>query len=102
MTPRMAWPGAVEVTLRSGCSVWVVYDQDPGSSASSPRPTSPMPSDRDPAVLEPGDQLAASLEIGWSRSSRIVAWRRELASRHGSTSSDGFRADAIDRDGEGR
>ena len=64
--PRITWPGAVEVTLRSGCSVWVVYDQDPRLVCVEPQTDVPDAFNRDPAVVEPGRSLRARLEIGWS------------------------------------
>ena len=66
--PRITWPDAVEVTLRSTCSVWVVYDRDPRLVCVEPQTDAPDAFNREPTVLEPGDRLATALEIGWSRS----------------------------------
>jgi aldose 1-epimerase len=65
--PKITWPDGVAVTLRSTCPVWVVYDQDPRLICIEPQTDAPDAFNRDPTVLEPGDQLAASLEIDWSR-----------------------------------
>ena len=64
--PRITWPGAIEVTLRSSCDVWVVYDQDPRLVCVEPQTGAPDAFNREPTVLEPGHSLRAHLEISWS------------------------------------
>lgn len=64
--PRITWPGAIEVTLRSSCDVWVVYDQDPRLVCVEPQTDAPDAFNREPTVLEPGHRLRAHLEISWS------------------------------------
>jgi aldose 1-epimerase len=64
--PRITWPGAVEVTLRSSCPVWVVYDQDPRLVCVEPQTDAPDAFNRDPTVVEAGRSLRAHLEISWS------------------------------------
>ena len=64
--PRLSWPGAIEVTLRSSCPVWVVYDEDPRLVCIEPQTDAPDAFNRDPAVLEPGESLRADLQITWA------------------------------------
>jgi aldose 1-epimerase len=65
--PRVTWPGALELTLGSSCPVWVVYDQDPRLVCLEPQTDAPDAFNREPAVLEPGERLTASVEITWAR-----------------------------------
>ena len=46
--PRVRWPGALEVTIESDCSHWVIYDREPqgicvvaGNAPPAPIPTVP-------------------------------------------------------------
>ena len=64
--PTVTWPDALAVTLRSSCPVWVVYDQDPRLVCVEPQTDAPDAFNREPAVLEPGDRLTVTMEIGWS------------------------------------
>jgi aldose 1-epimerase len=64
--PRISWPGAVEVTLRSSCPVWVVYDEDPRLVCVEPQTDAPDAFNREPAVLEPGGSLRAHVQVTWA------------------------------------
>lgn len=64
--PTVTWPGALAVTLRSSCPVWVVYDQDPRLVCVEPQTDAPDAFNRQPAALEPGDRLTVTMAIGWS------------------------------------
>lgn len=64
--PRITWPDAVELDLRSSCPVWVVYDQDPRLLCVEPQTDAPDAFNREPTVLAPGDRLTVAFTIGWS------------------------------------
>lgn len=64
--PQVTWPGAVEITLRSSCPVWVVNDQDPRLVCVEPQTDAPDAFNREPTVLDPGATLAAHVAIAWS------------------------------------
>lgn len=64
--PTVTWPGALAVTLRSSCPVWVVYDQDPRLVCVEPQTDAPDAFNRQPVVLDPGEALALSLDLAWS------------------------------------
>jgi aldose 1-epimerase len=64
--PRITWPGAVGLHLSSSASVWVVYDQDPRLLCVEPQTDAPDAFNRDPTVLEPGEELEVEFRIGWT------------------------------------
>jgi len=64
--PTITWPDALAITLRSTCPVWVVYDRDPRLVCVEPQTDTPDAFNREPTVLEPGDGLTLTMEIGWS------------------------------------
>ena len=64
--PRLEWPGAVALTLRSECPVWVVYDQDPRLVCVEPQSDAPDAFNREPGVVAPGDELQIRLTMEWS------------------------------------
>lgn len=64
--PRITWPDAVELDLRSSGPVWVVYDQDPRLLCVEPQTDAPDAFNREPEVLAPGDRLTATFTIGWT------------------------------------
>ena len=63
--PRITWPGALALTLRSSCPVWVAYDQDPRLVCVEPQSDAPDAFNREPAVLEPGEQLTVTFQLDW-------------------------------------
>jgi aldose 1-epimerase len=65
--PRITWPGALEVTLRSAATAWVVYDQDPRMVCVEPQTDAPDAFNREPTVLEPGQRRQIRLIMEWSR-----------------------------------
>ena len=65
--PRLVWPDGPEVTLRSSCPVWVVYDQDPRLVCVEPQTDAPDAFNREPLTVEPGEQLEITLHIDWTR-----------------------------------
>lgn len=69
--PVIAWPGAVELTLTSGCSCWVVYDRPPHAVCVEPQTDAPDAANRHPRCeLGPGEALAAWFEIRWRETPR--------------------------------
>jgi galactose mutarotase-like enzyme len=60
------WPDGVEVTLRSTCPVWVVYDQDPRVVCVEPQTDAPDAFNREPEVLAPGERCEVTLQIDWT------------------------------------
>jgi aldose 1-epimerase len=63
--PRITWPGALEVTLRSACPTWVAYDQDPRLVCVEPQTDAPDAFNREPAVLDAGQRLDLTFTIAW-------------------------------------
>ena len=64
--PRLTWPGAAALSLRSTCPAWVVYDQDPRLVCVEPQTDAPDAFNRSPTVLEPGEELEIRLTMEWS------------------------------------
>jgi aldose 1-epimerase len=62
--PVLAWPD-LTVTLRSTCSTWVVYDEDPRLVCVEPQTDAPDAFNRSPLVLEAGEALTLSLHLSW-------------------------------------
>lgn len=64
--PVITWPGAVELTLHSDCSCWVVYDRPPHALCVEPQTDAPDAANRHPRCeLPPGGTLTAWFEIRW-------------------------------------
>ncbi len=63
--PRLVGPD-VALTLRSDCPVWVVYDEDPSLVCVEPQSDAPDAFNRDPRVLEPGEDLQISFTMEWT------------------------------------
>lgn len=58
--------GKEQLTLRSDCSHWVVYDQNPDATCVEPQSGPPDAFNIEPYVLRPGQALARWFEIEWS------------------------------------
>ncbi len=63
--PRLTWPGFVEVTIRSSCRYWVVYDETPHAICVEPQTAPPDALNLGPTIVEPGAPLVATMEWRW-------------------------------------
>ena len=62
--PVLTWPD-LTVTMRSTCSTWVVYDQDPRLVCVEPQTQAPDAFNRTPTVVGPGTPLSLDLRLAW-------------------------------------
>ncbi len=63
--PVLCWPGGLELTLRSNCDHWVLYDFDPYGVCVEPQTGPPDALNLGPAIVEPGNPLEATLDWSW-------------------------------------
>ncbi len=64
--PVLRWSDGPVVVLRSSCSTWVVYDEDPRAICVEPQTDAPDAFNRRPQVLAPGEALHLELVVDWS------------------------------------
>ena len=65
-SPRVRWPGALELLIESDCTHWVIYEEEPQAVCVEPwtaPPNSPnMPS---PRIVTPDEPLTATMTWRW-------------------------------------
>ena len=67
-SPRVRWPGALEVTISSEAPFWVVYTEREEAICVEPQTGPPNGlATGEHAVVEPGRPLAATMTLGWRR-----------------------------------
>lgn len=64
--PRLRW-GNLEVTLTSDLDHWVVYNEPEHALCVEPQSGPPNEINTNPRILEAGEQLTTTFEIGWKR-----------------------------------
>lgn len=66
--PRVRWPGAITLEVRSAAPVWVVYTEQPHAIAVEPQTGPPNGlSTGECDVVEPGAPLVATMTLTWAR-----------------------------------
>ena len=69
--PRLRWPGAISVEIRSDAPYWVVYTEQPHAIAVEPQTGPPNGlATGDATIVEPGRPLVASMAIAWLEDDR--------------------------------
>ncbi|GAC1586570.1 MAG: aldose 1-epimerase [Acidimicrobiales bacterium] len=63
--PVLTWPGALELTLRSTCSDWVLFDAPSHAVCVEPQTGPPDALNLGPSVVTPGRPLTASFAWAW-------------------------------------
>lgn len=63
--PCISWPGVLEIELSSSCDHWVVYDQPAHALCVEPQSAAPDVFNRQPLVLNAGEELSAWYRIAW-------------------------------------
>jgi aldose 1-epimerase len=65
--PMIEWPGTLALELSSPCPFWVVFDEEPQAVCVEPQTEPPNELNHDPAVVEPGEPLVATMTWRWWR-----------------------------------
>jgi aldose 1-epimerase len=65
--PVLRWPGFLELTIESACTDWVVYTVPEDTVCVEPQTAPPDALNGEPAVVEPGKPLMASMTWRWRR-----------------------------------
>lgn len=65
--PVLRWPGFLELTIESACRDWVVYTVPEDAVCVEPQTAPPNALNADPAIVEPGARLTASMTWRWRR-----------------------------------
>lgn len=63
--PVLRWPGAIEVTLRSSCEHWVLFDASSHAVCVEPQSGPPDALNLAPSIVEPGRPLIATFDWSW-------------------------------------
>jgi len=63
--PRLRWPGALELEIRSTASHWVVYTEPDHALCVEPQTGPPDALNLAPTVVEPGRPLVATMVLAW-------------------------------------
>lgn len=71
--PRITWADAVELTLTSSCTDWVLYDQPTHAICIEPQSAAPDSFNRTPHILAPGESLEATFNLSWRRPDTSVS-----------------------------
>jgi len=64
--PRLHWPGALRVELRSDCDHWVVYDEPTHAACVEPLSGPPDALNLAPRIVEPGRPLTRRFALHWT------------------------------------
>lgn len=64
-SPRLRWPGFLELTIQSECPAWVVYTEPLEALCVEPQTAPPDALNADPAIVEPGRPLVAEMTWSW-------------------------------------
>ncbi len=64
--PRIAWPGAVEISLHTSVDHWMVYDRPAHAICVEPMSAPPNALNTQPHVVEPGNPLVGEFTIRWN------------------------------------
>lgn len=65
--PVLRWPGFLELTIVSACRDWVVYTVPEDAVCVEPQTAPPNALNGEPAIVEPGTPLTASMTWRWRR-----------------------------------
>ena len=65
--PVLRWPGFLELTIESACRDWVVYTVPEDAVCVEPQTAPPNALNVQPAIVEPGTPLTASMTWRWRR-----------------------------------
>jgi galactose mutarotase-like enzyme len=65
--PVLRWPGFLELTIESACRDWVVYTVPEDAVCVEPQTAPPDALNGEPAIVEPGTPLTASMTWRWRR-----------------------------------
>jgi aldose 1-epimerase len=63
--PVVRWGNDLELTIGSSCDCWVVFDQRPDGICVEPQTAPPDALNHEPAIVEPGKPLIATMEWRW-------------------------------------
>lgn len=63
--PAVRWPGFLELTIESDCSVYVVYTMPTDALCVEPQTAPPDALNQSPVVVEPGRPLIAEMAWSW-------------------------------------
>lgn len=66
-SPRLRWPGELELRLDTDCACWVVYDEPAEAICVEPQSDAPDSFNRTPDVIEPGETFVRTFSLHWSR-----------------------------------
>jgi galactose mutarotase-like enzyme len=66
-SPVLRWPGFLELTIESACGDWVVYTAPEDALCVEPQTAPPNALNGEPAIVEPGVPLTASMTWRWRR-----------------------------------
>lgn len=65
--PVISWPGALDLTVSSTFDHWVIYTQPEHALCVEPQSGPPNQFHSDPKSIRPGQKLAGSMKLSWSR-----------------------------------
>ncbi len=63
--PVVRWPGRLELELRSDCRYWTIYSKPTDAICVEPQTDVPDAFNRNPFVVEAGEELSATFELTW-------------------------------------
>ena len=63
--PVLRWPGFLELTIESDCTAWVVYTEPEDALCVEPQTAPPDALNAAPAIVRPGQPLAAEMTWRW-------------------------------------
>jgi aldose 1-epimerase len=66
-SPVLRWPGFLALTIESACRDWVVYTAPEDALCVEPQTAPPNALNGEPAIVEPGVPLTASMTWRWRR-----------------------------------
>ena len=65
--PVLRWPGFLELSVESDCPDWVIYTEPEDALCVEPQTAPPDALNREPAIVEPGRPLVATMTWRWRR-----------------------------------